>query len=103
VSFLFASVDVNNAGAKELSALSGVGAKKAIDIIALERQTDVLTLSMSWQKSKELVQKPLKKTEKTLLLVSAKSNNDGKVNMTTLHVAVKKNCGKVNSQYLTLL
>jgi competence protein ComEA len=38
VSFLFAAVDINNASAKELTSLKGVGEKRAASILAYRKQ-----------------------------------------------------------------
>jgi competence protein ComEA len=38
VSFLFAAVDINNASARELTSLKGVGEKRAASILAYRKQ-----------------------------------------------------------------
>ena len=72
MSFLFASVDVNNAGAKELSALSGVGAKKANDIIAFREANGCFNSIDELAKVKGIGAKTVEKNRENLALGECK-------------------------------
>ncbi|HIP29576.1 MAG TPA: helix-hairpin-helix domain-containing protein [Sulfurospirillum arcachonense] len=68
VSFLFASVDINNANQKEFSSLKGVGDKKASDIIAFRKANGCFKSIDDLVKVKGIGKKTLEKNRENLTL-----------------------------------
>ena len=65
ISLLFAAVDINNAGKKELMSLNGVGEKKADDIIK-HRESKCFKNVKGLTKVKGIGQKLLEKNKKNM-------------------------------------
>ncbi len=68
VSFLFASVDMNNASQKEFSSLKGVGDKKAADIVAFRKNNGCFKSIEDLVKVKGIGKKTLEKNRDNLTL-----------------------------------
>lgn len=72
VSFLFANVDLNNAGEKEFTGLSGVGAKKAKDIISYRDANGCFQSIDALAKVKGIGEKTIEKNRANLVLGQCK-------------------------------
>jgi competence protein ComEA len=73
VSFLFASVDINNAGEAELSSLNGVGAKKASNIIAFRESNGCFNSIDDLVNVKGIGAKTLEKNREDIALGTCKN------------------------------
>ena len=72
VSFLLSSVDINNAGEKDLSGLKGVGAKKAKEIISFRKANGCFKSIDGLAKVKGIGKKTVEKNRKNLTLGKCK-------------------------------
>jgi competence protein ComEA len=72
VSFMFASVDINNAGEKELLGLNGVGAKKAKVIISYRDTNGCFSSIDDLTKVKGIGKKTVEKNRKNIELGECK-------------------------------
>jgi competence protein ComEA len=70
--FLFASVDINNANEKEFSSLDGVGAKKAVNIVAFRLKNGCFKSVDGLSKVKGIGKKTIENNRKNLLLGKCK-------------------------------
>lgn len=66
VSFMFASVDINKANQKELTALHGVGVKKAEKIVAFRKANGCFKTIEGLTKVKGIGPKTIEKNKKNL-------------------------------------
>lgn len=72
LSFLFGSIDINSAGVKELTALKGVGTKKAEAIVAYRKKECFKTVD-EIVKVKGIAQKTLEKNRANLKATGCKN------------------------------
>lgn len=68
VSFLFASVDINNANKKDFSTLSGIGSKKAADIVTFRKSNGCFKSIDELTKVKGIGKKTVEKNRDNLIL-----------------------------------
>lgn len=68
VSFMFASIDLNNASQKEFSALKGIGDKKASDIVAFREANGCFKSIDELAKVKGIGKKTIEKNRDKLTL-----------------------------------
>ncbi len=72
LSFLFASVDINHADAKELTTLKGIGAKKAQIIVAYRKEHKCFKTVNELVKVKGISTKTLEKNRTNLTATKCK-------------------------------
>lgn len=72
VSFLFASVDINKANEKDLTALHGIGVKKAAKIVAFRKENGCFKSIESLSKVKGIGPKTIEKNRKNITLSECK-------------------------------
>ena len=70
--FLFASVDINKANEKEFSTLSGIGAKKASEIVAFRKANGCFKSIEDLAKVKGIGKKTVEKNRKNLTISKCK-------------------------------
>lgn len=68
VSFLFASVDINNAGVKDFTSLNGIGAKKAEQIVKYRKANGCFKSISDLAKVKGIGEKTVAKNKANLTL-----------------------------------
>jgi len=72
ISFLFANIDINHADAKELTALKGIGAKKAQAIISYRKEHKCFKNINELVKVKGISTKTLEKNKSNLTATKCK-------------------------------
>jgi competence protein ComEA len=72
IGLLFASVDVNKANQKEFTTLSGIGSKKASDIVAFRDKNGCFNAIDELSKVKGIGEKTIEKNKKILTLTPCK-------------------------------